>query len=67
MTCPTCKGLTPRQLEVCGGFSEGLTRADIAALLGISRSVVTEHMGAARKRLGARTDRQAMFLLGKDS
>ena len=65
--CETCKGLTSRQLEVCGGFSAGLTANELATKLGIKRQTVTEHMTNARKVLGARTDRQAMFILGKYS
>jgi DNA-binding CsgD family transcriptional regulator len=46
-------GLTPRQVEVLRLVSEGLTNADIAAELVISRRTVDHHVSAVLARLGA--------------
>jgi DNA-binding NarL/FixJ family response regulator len=46
-------GLTPRQVEVLRLLSEGLTNADIAAELVISRRTVDHHVSAVLARLGA--------------
>jgi DNA-binding CsgD family transcriptional regulator/tetratricopeptide (TPR) repeat protein len=46
-------GLTPRQVEVLRLLSEGLTNADIAAELVISRRTVDHHVSAVLARMGA--------------
>lgn len=46
--CP----LTPRQLEVVGWYCQGLTRREIARLLGIAENTVGVHLVAASRRAG---------------
>ena len=55
--------LTARELEVLERVAAGSTSTDIAAALGISVDTVESHVGAARRKLGAATRRQAGALV----
>lgn len=46
-------GLTPRQAEALMWQSEGCTVYETAIRMGIQHWTVTNHLAAARKRLGA--------------
>ncbi|MEV1022326.1 response regulator transcription factor [Streptomyces sp. NPDC050264] len=46
--------LTPRETEIAGKVAEGLTNADIAALLFISPGTVKTHVAAVQRKLGVR-------------
>ena len=52
--------LTTRQLECLYWVMAGKSSTDIAAILGISRHTVDEHIAAACRRLGVRTRTQAV-------
>jgi DNA-binding CsgD family transcriptional regulator/tetratricopeptide (TPR) repeat protein len=52
-------GLTPRQAEVAALVDEGLTNAEIAARLFLSRRTIDNHVAAILRRLGARSRREA--------
>ena len=59
-------GLTPRQAEILALVGDGLTSGAIADRLGLARSTVDSHIAAARRRLGARTRRQAVTMTEPD-
>jgi len=52
--------LTPRQKRILDHIDEGMSEADIAAALGISRRTVRFHVDDARNRLGVATRRLAI-------
>lgn len=51
--------LTPRQVECLQWVAAGKSGAEIGEILGLSDYTVSEHLAAARKRLGVRTTTQA--------
>lgn len=53
--------LTPRQRECLQWVRAGKTDWEISVILGLSEDTVSEHIDAARKRLGARTRVQAVI------
>ena len=52
--------VSPREVAVLQGIMRGQTATTIAAALGISRSTVNHHLLAARRKLGARSSREAV-------
>jgi DNA-binding CsgD family transcriptional regulator len=55
--------LTERETAVLELVGEGLTSNEIADRLGIARPTVESHIGAAMRKLGARTRRQAALMI----
>lgn len=54
--------LSPRQNEILNCLARGLNNSDIAALLGISRSVVREHEMALYAKIGAANRTEAVTI-----
>ena len=54
--------LTGRQADVLGLLARGQTKAQVAALLGITEGTVTSHNAAAKKNLGARNTAHAVWI-----
>ena len=50
---PPAPKLTPRQLEILGSITRGLTNSDIARELGIAPDSVKEHINAIFLKIGA--------------
>jgi DNA-binding CsgD family transcriptional regulator len=59
-TPPSSIRLAPRQLAVLRLAAEGRRASDIAGALGISVKMVEHHLGAVRRKLGARSTAQAV-------
>ena len=61
---PPAPKLTPRQLEILGSITRGLTNSDIARELGIAPDSVKEHINAIFLKIGAanRTEAAAIAL-----
>ena len=57
--------LTPRQMEACIYYAQGLSGAAIAARMYISTATLAVHIHDAKKRMEAETLAQLMFRLGK--
>lgn len=55
--------LTPSERRVMGLLRQGLTTREAADVLGVSQATVRTHVGAARRRLGARTRAEAVALV----
>jgi DNA-binding CsgD family transcriptional regulator len=55
--------LTPRELEVLRGVARGATTAEIAREHGVATSTVDSQVSSARRKLGARTRRQAAAMV----
>jgi DNA-binding CsgD family transcriptional regulator len=62
----TTHPLTPRQLEACALYAQGLRAQEIADRMRISRTAVYMYLEGAKQRMGARTVGQLMFLLGRE-
>ena len=59
LTCPSPDPrLTPRQVEVVHLMAQGLSPAEVAATLGISRKTVERHLRHSRQRLSVTNDVQ---------
>ena len=58
--------LSPRQIEACALYAEGLVIREVAERMYLSSTTVDRDLGAARKRMGARTLGQLMFMLGSE-
>lgn len=54
--------LTARQTDVIGLLARGLTKPEVADMLGISLHTVKEHTRDARLALGARNTAQAVAI-----
>jgi len=59
---PPLPELTPRQLEILGSITRGLSNPDIARQLGISVQMVKEHMTALLVKLGAANRSEAIAI-----
>lgn len=59
--------LTPRQRLVLDCLERGLSLKEAAAALGISKNGIDGHMRLIRRKLRARTNYQALLLVGKDT
>jgi DNA-binding NarL/FixJ family response regulator len=57
---PATRALTGRQLDVLTPLTEGLSNADIAARLVISRKTADHHVSAILGKLGARSRGEAV-------
>ena len=57
--------LSPREQEVLGLLSEGLSNRDVAARLGISRHTAKFHVNAILDKLGATTRTEAVVLAAR--
>jgi two-component system response regulator FixJ len=55
--------LTPRESEVAGLILDGLSSAEIAQRLGLSRRTVEMHRGRLLRRLGARNSAEAVAIV----
>ena len=55
-------GLGPREEEVLLAVGEGCTSQQAAAVLGVSPSTIDDHVESARRKLGASTRREAVFI-----
>ena len=64
MTREPC--LTPNQIKVCVLAMQGLRFREIAEQTGTTVSTVGNTIGAAKRRMGARTVRQLMAMLGRE-
>lgn len=60
MTAAPRAGLSVRELECLRWVAAGKTDPEIAALVGLSRETVKDHVDAARRKLGAQTRPQAV-------
>ena len=58
--------LTPRQLEVSLLVAQGFQLKEAAVQLNISVHTASHHLTNAREALGAKTERQFMYMLGKE-
>ena len=54
--------LTARERQVIGLYADGLTRPEIAKLLGVTFHTVREHTDNARAKLGASTIAHAVAI-----
>ena len=63
MTTPP---LTLRQLEVCALAMQGFRFHEIAERTGLTVGAVGHHLTRAKLKLGARTVRQLMAILGRE-
>jgi len=54
--------LTPREEDVLLAVGEGCTSQQAAAMLGVSPSTIDDHVESARRKLGASTRREAVFI-----
>ena len=61
----TASPLTPRQLEACALYAQGLGTGAVADRMGIKRAVVRHYLDVAKQRMGAKRLGQLMFILGK--
>ena len=64
MTTPT---LTPRQLEACALYAQGLKIGEVAERMGISKQTAREHLDKAAGRMSAKHLGQLMFKLGQEA
>lgn len=62
----TTHPLTPRQLEACALYAQGLRTPEIAERMGVTRRAASRHLYLARVRVGARSLGQLMFMLGRE-
>lgn len=62
----TSHPLTPRQLEACVYYAQGLRTHEVADRMCISRQTASQHLDEAKRRMEARTLAQLMFLLGRE-
>lgn len=68
LAMPPATTLTPRELQVARLVRDGLTNAEIAARLGISRRTAETHVDHIREKLGLRSRSQiAAYLVEIDS
>ena len=58
--------LTPRQMEVCVLAMQGFRFREIAERTGLTVGAVGHHLTRAKLKLGARTVRQLMAMLGSE-
>jgi len=59
---PPVAGLSPRQTEMLDCIARGLSNTDIAEQLGISKTVVKEHLNALYGKLGAANRAEAIAI-----
>ena len=62
----TASPLTPRQLEACALYAQGLGTGAVAQRMGIKRTVVRHYLDEAKQRMGAKHLGQLMFKLGRE-
>lgn len=62
---PTSLGLTPREQEVAAHVAQGMTNADIAKALGITRRTVATHLERIYERLGIHSRAALATLVGQ--
>ena len=62
----TTHPLTPRQLEACALYAQGLRVYKVAQRMGVKPSVAQHYLDDARRRMDARTLGQLMFMLGRE-
>ena len=59
---PPVPKLTPRQLEVLGSMTRGLTNKDIARQLGLCETRVIQHVNALLEKIGAANRTEAVAI-----
>jgi DNA-binding NarL/FixJ family response regulator len=64
-SAPIATLLSPREQQVLGLLSEGLSNRDVAARLGISRHTAKFHVNAILDKLGATTRTEAVVLAAR--
>ncbi len=62
----TAHPLTPRQLEACVLYAQGLKAKEIGRRMGITYWSAHQYLYHATKRMGARGLGQLMFWLGRE-